>query len=198
MRELKDILTKVTPIYFCGSEFIEACILDVHFAGDVDFSHCRFRGRIRFDGAVFPGKTYFTYSKFDEDASFNGARFDTDARFDSATFSSYVTFGSDFRSDVWFDRARFQSWVSVSLRNSIRVLFDDAILSSVYLDTFVGAVRQVSGLTRAGSPQARPSTGHVPWCALYRDPCGTDEVRRGCFPRQDRPAQPAFIGVLAR
>ena len=138
-RELKGILTRFTPINFSGSEFIGACSLNVHFAGDVDFSHCRFRARAWFDGAFFPGKTYFTYSKFDEDASFNGARFDAEVRFDLATFSSYVRFGSDFRSDVWFDRATFESWVSVSLRNGIRVRFDDAILSRVVLGSFVGA-----------------------------------------------------------
>jgi len=136
--ELAGIFTRLTPIDFSGSEFIEACWLDVHFAGDVDFGRCRFREPTYFEGTVFPGRANFAYSQFDEKASFNTARFDADARFDLAIFSSYVTFGSDFRSDVWFDRATFKSWISVLVQNGIRVRFDGAHLSTVMLDIFTG------------------------------------------------------------
>jgi len=156
--ELRGILTRLTPIDFSGSEFIGPCSLGMHFARDVDFSHCRFRGRTSFDGAVFPGETYFTYSEFDEDASFNGARFDADARFDLAIFSSHVTFGSDFRSDAWFDRATFKSYVIVSLRNGMRVIFDGAHLSTVCFDRFAGA-SQPPGRdadARSGGQQSPP------------------------------------------
>jgi len=154
---LEDILARFAPLDFRGSEFIGSCLLGVHFAGDIDFSRCRFRGRTWFDGAVFPGNADFAYSQFDQDASFNGARFDTDARFDWAVFSSYVTFGSDFRSEVWFDRATFKSWVSVSVPKGKRVRFDDVHLSTVMLDSFAGNDRPPDRGTdaRSGGPQAR-------------------------------------------
>ncbi len=107
----------------------------MHFAGDVDFSHCRFRRRALFEDTIFPGKTYFIYSQFDEDASFAG-RFDEEARFDEVMFSSYVIFGCDFRSVAWFNRATFKSWVSVALRSGMRVQFDEAYLSTVVLGRF--------------------------------------------------------------
>jgi Pentapeptide repeats (9 copies) len=134
--ELQHSLTGLAPINFSGSEFVDGCWLSTKFAGDVVFSRCRFQKSAFFDEAVFPGNANFAYTQFDEKASFNKTQFKADARFDLAKFSSYVTFGSDFRSNVWFDRATFNSSVSVSLRNGMCVVFDNAILSDVVLDSF--------------------------------------------------------------
>jgi uncharacterized protein YjbI with pentapeptide repeats len=151
LKELEPILIRFTPINFSRSEFIGTCGLHLHFARDVDFSDCRFRGRASFEGSIFPGEAYFTCSQFDEGASFNKARFDKEARFDLATFSAQVLFGADFRSDVRFVGATFKSSVLVSLRNNIRVLFDDANVSIVTLGGFSGNERPLVQQTETPS-----------------------------------------------
>jgi hypothetical protein len=149
-RQLEPFLTRLTPIDFRGSVFIDASnFLDVRFAGAVDFSRCRFRSRTWFDGAKFPENAYFTYTHFDKDVSF-GSTFCKEARFDHAIFSSYAIFGSSFSQDTWFDAAKFESWVSLSLRSGVRVRLDNAQVSTVIL----GSLEEDGGsLTRPDSAE---------------------------------------------
>lgn len=132
--DLAPTLQRIEPVVLDGSVFVDPVHISLKFAGDVDFTRCRFRRRAWFREAEFPGRTYFTSTRFDEEVSFDRARFVTDARFDMAEFSEPAMFGSFFERDVWFDRATFRSSISIVLRAGSRIRFDDANLSNVYLN----------------------------------------------------------------
>jgi hypothetical protein len=157
--DLAPILQRVRPIDFQGSEFFAGYFFRVQFAGKVDFSRCKFHEKAFFDESVFPGIAYFLDAEFEKEASFGGAEFGDQARFDKATFKEGAIFGAKFCNEVWFDRATFRSHVTLSLRDGLRVRFDDAQLAMVVLGAYDGDRRDCEWVDGEGSsrvPDSRP------------------------------------------